>query len=209
VAETEKKKKVGCGNHSPMEESGSQKNEESKHLTILSSMCSLISVARFKDIVRGIGQQTARKCEELVKDMEELNKLRPSWQRYRELSAQAESKERSVKIGYALMLNAPTQAKADVCAYTKSIDQAFGAFSDADLTLSETDIDLLKMSLWRVIREVVRQVVEIRVFELEEYLNTFGLKASRPAIESALATHPKEFKITKRGREKFVSLKGA
>jgi hypothetical protein len=165
-------------------------------------------VARFKDIALGISQQTIRKCKELAKDREELNSLRPAYQRYRELSADAESKERIVKIGFALMLRTPKDASREA-AYVSAQDRAFQMFSDAELSVSEADIDVSAISLWRIIREIVRQAVEMRVFELEDYLEAFGVSTSRAAIESALATHPKEFKITKRGREKYVSLKGA
>jgi hypothetical protein len=167
-------------------------------------------MARFKDIVSGLGQQTSRKSEELARDLEELNSLRASWQRYHELSKQVESKERTIKIGCALLLNAPMKVnlKGDAfkCSnneYHQEVEQEANS-----LAIDLTDLDLSKFSLWRVIREVVRQTAEVRVYELEAHLKQFRLKkATRPAIESALATHPKEFRITKRGREKFVSLK--
>ncbi len=173
------------------------------------SLYSVSIVARFKDIVRGISQQTARKCAELTRDIEELNSLRDGYQRYRELFKEVESKERSVKIGYALMLNAPAKDNPKGDAYAVAQDRECGMQEAVGLVIDEAEMDLSKVSLWRVIREIVRQTVEIRVFELESHLKSFGLKASRPAIESALTTHPKEFKLTKRRREKFVSLKGA
>jgi hypothetical protein len=163
-------------------------------------------VSRFKDIALGICQQTSRKCEELEKDRKEMNNLRSAYQRYRELSAAVESKERRIKIGFALLLNAPN-GKGNPYAAAK--DRVLELFSEAELPLDVSDIELSEISLWRIIREVVRQAVEIRVFELEEHLKTFGVKASRPAIESAIATHLKEFKVTRRGREKYISLKGA
>ena len=138
-----------------------------------------------------------------MKDVEELNRLRDGYQRYRELSAQMEAKERSVKIGLALLCHAPTD-ETHVTA-----DRIAELRDSAGIALEAHDLDPSSFSLWRVIREVVRQTTEIRIFELEEHLRCFGMKVSRPAIESALTTHAKEFKIVKRGREKFVSLKGA
>src|SRR5271157_1496648 len=75
-------------------------------------------VARFKDIVLGITQQTSRKCEEMSKEMEELNQLRDAYQRYRELSGQMEAKERSLKIGFALLFNAPLKNSTIGNSYT-------------------------------------------------------------------------------------------
>jgi hypothetical protein len=54
---------------------------------------------------------------------------------------------------------------------------------------------------------VVEQVEEIQVVELQDALEHFGQKASRQAIESALASHREIFETKTRGREKFVSLK--
>jgi hypothetical protein len=178
-------------------------------LTNLMSHYIVLGMARFKDIVSGITDQTSRKSMELARDLEELNSLRASWQRYNELSKQVESKERIVKIGFALLLNAPMKVNPLADAYTSNREQIKEVEREANnLALDVGDLDLSNFSLWRVIREVVRQTAEIRVFELEAHLKGFGLKkATRPAIESALITHPKEFKITKRGREKFVSLK--
>lgn len=162
-------------------------------------------MARFKDIVSGLSEQTSRKSTELARDLEEMNTLRASWQRYHELSKQVESKERAVKIGYALLFNAPLKVNPKGDAYSGP-DREFER--DAELlAIDPIDLDLADFPLWRIIREIVRQTAEIRVFELEAHLKGFGLAATRPAIESALDTHPKEFRVTKRGREKFVSLK--
>jgi hypothetical protein len=192
------------------EENNEQQYDHRFTLTSLMSRYIVMGMARFKDIVSGITQQTSRKSLELAKDLEELNSLRASWQRYSELSKQIESKERTVKIGFALLFNAPMKANPRADAYSSSNREYLGEMQQEanDLAIGVTDLDLSSFSLWRVIREVVRQTAEIRVFELEAHLKSFGLKkATRPAIESAFITHPKEFKLTKRGREKFVSLR--
>jgi hypothetical protein len=181
------------------------KNDYRVLLTNLVSMYIVMGMARLKDIVSGLAEQTARKSTEWTRDLEEMNTLRASWQRYRELSKQVESKERAVKIGYALLFNAPTKVNLKGDAYSTP-DREFERSAE-HLALNTDDLDLGDFPLWRIIREIVRQTMEIRVFELEEHLKAFGLTASRPAIESALDTHPKEFRVTKRGREKFVSLK--
>lgn len=179
-----------------------ERNYDKKLLTLLSSICTMESMARFKDIVSGLRQQTDRKCAELEKDAEELARHRESYQRYREISAQMETKERSVKVGFALLYQTP-EGDAYVTKHLERLQETTGIALEAD------DLDPNEVSLWRVIREVLRQNPEIRLFELENHLKNFGVKTTRPAIDSALATHPKEFKTVKRGREKYVSLKGA
>lgn len=166
-------------------------------------------MTRLQDIVSGLTQQTLRKSAELAADYDELNKLRACWQRFLELSSQVESKERTVKIGRALLGNAPVKIDSSGEAYVDPEHMREIRKEIEKLAIDSVDLDLCKVSLWRVIREIVRQTPKIRVYELEEHLKSFGIKkASRPAIESALDTHPKDFKLTRRGRETFVSLRG-
>ena len=157
-----------------------------------------VDVARFKDIARSLSRQASRQSDELTKDSEELERLREGYQRFRETLARIGPKEDSYKVAMALLFNIPVK-----------IDDPEGDESGLLFSLDSDDLELSKYPLWKIIREVVRQVTEIRVFELEDHLKKFGIGMSRSAIESALATHPKEFKITRRGREKYVSLKGA
>jgi hypothetical protein len=165
-------------------------------------------VARLKDIVSGLTQQTLRQSAELTRDFEELNELRASWQRYRALSAHIESKEHAVKIGFALLVSLTARVNPGGDAYAELQPTLEVRKKVRELALDAADFDLSKVSLWRVIREIVGQIGKIRVYELEAHLKSFGLKkVSRPAIESALNTHPKEFKLTRHRREKFVSLK--
>ena len=111
-----------------------------------------------------------------------------------------------MKIGYALLFSAPLRVNANVDAYAGP-DQDFSQNSE-DLAIDPSELELSRFSLWRVVREIVRQTAGIRAYELEAHLKQFGLKkATRPAIGSALLTHSTEFRITKRGREKYVSLK--
>ena len=187
-----------------------QKNDYRFMLTNLLSRFTVDDVARFKDIVAGVAQQTARKREEMTRDLEELNNLRAAYQRYRELDAQMGEKERRLKIGFALLFNVPVKVNPEADAYVPAPEEIDMQYEQVGIAMNwPADLNLSEFPLWQVIREIVRQVPEMRVYELEAHLGTFGLKVTRPAIESALATHPKEFKVTKRGREKFVSLKGA
>jgi hypothetical protein len=68
-------------------------------------------------------------------------------------------------------------------------------------------LDVSRFALWKVIREIARQTSGIRIVELERALKAFGIESSRQAIESAIATHKKEFRITRQGREKYVALR--
>ncbi|MGD0514509.1 MAG: hypothetical protein ABSA29_14525, partial [Terriglobales bacterium] len=71
----------------------------------------------------------------------------------------------------------------------------------------ETPADIRnEVPLWKMIREIVRQVEEIRIVELENVMSSLKIKASRQALESAIDAHKRTFKIRRSGREKFVAL---
>ena len=61
--------------------------------------------------------------------------------------------------------------------------------------------------LWETMRTILEQAGELQVIDLQDALLHFGKKASRQAIESALASHKETFETKTRSREKFVSLK--
>ena len=63
--------------------------------------------------------------------------------------------------------------------------------------------------LWKLMREILRQVPEMQVVDLEHMLHVIGVKTNRPSVDSALETHKETFTVRKRGRDKFISLKGA
>jgi hypothetical protein len=182
-------------------------NEYRLLLTSVQSLYSVFDVARLKDIVRGLSEQTTKQHEALVGANDELSKLRSAVQRFRELEKSVRVGEDSLRIGLALLLNGiRLKLNLDGDAYATKVninelqDQA-GFFVDPQA------LDLSKFPLWKVMREILKQTAEIRVYELESHLKSFGAKASRSAIESALITHKSQFRTTPRGREKFVSLK--
>jgi hypothetical protein len=86
-------------------------------------------------------------------------------------------------------------------------DDEFDERDCVPIPVSAERIDLSQYPLWKIIREIVRHSGEIRVVKLENALKDFSIKTRRQSIESALAVHKREFRITRRGREKFVALK--
>ena len=65
-----------------------------------------------------------------------------------------------------------------------------------------------RVPLWEVLSAIIGETHEIQVIELEHIVRYLGFSTTRSAIESALKTHPKAFRIRMSGRNKFVSLKG-
>jgi hypothetical protein len=63
------------------------------------------------------------------------------------------------------------------------------------------------LPLWEAMKEYLSFVSEARVGEMEDFFLHFGYsEGNRQAIESALKRHPKEFRIRRRKREKYISL---
>ncbi len=175
-------------------------------LTHVQSMCSVLDMARLKDIVAGLGTYTAKTHDELVKAHDERARLQGAAQRLRDLEEMVRAKDESFRIGISLLLGIPQKVNLKGDAYAAT-NRDYEDFAEAGIIPDAEELAVSNFPLWKVIREILRQTSEIRVYELEEHLRSFEVKASRSAIESALLTHKKQFRIIKRGREKFVALK--
>ena len=109
--------------------------------------------------------------------------------------------------------------------YTKQIDQLKGVLGPAFYEAMRTDkTDAIgnvseisptwkeireSMPLWVALRVYLSAAGEARVGEAEEFLNFLKFpNVRRQSIESALSRHKNVFRVRKRGREKFISLKG-
>jgi len=157
-------------------------------------------VAKFRDLVAGLSRQVARDNADLDAIRTEQDQLREAHFRFLELSERAQPKQERLEIAVGLLLNMPIKDNPDASA------NLWEHGVSASLPVDVSRLDVAKFALWKVIREIVRQTSEIRMIELENALNSFGTKASRSAIDSALNVHKDEFHVSWRGREKYVSL---
>jgi len=182
--------------------------ECTNNLTDVQSECNLVlGMAKLKDLIAGLAQQTMRKSQEADALRREMQSLLEARQRYDDAAAKLAPVTESAKIGLALLLDGLVASDdSEGNAYASGFRRDAQAYQTAiDVDLDEIRLD--QFPLWKIIREVLRQVPEMRVYELESHLKRFGVKAERSAIESALKTHRKQFKIAPRGREKFVAWK--
>lgn len=150
------------------------------------------------DIVEGLREQYRTDARMIQEINAKLNELRPKFQQYNDLSAQLTSLEDRARINF-LMLSPFTDWQND---NIEPPPEVLGLALQGD-----AEVEKKKISLWRVIREITRQSVKIRIVQLQKVLTAIGYKVSRQAIESALATHKKTFRVSRNGRETFVSLK--
>ena len=170
-------------------------NDSTNNLTHVESSCSVSAVIRFADIEKRLDQQYNEDVKQLRKNYSEQNKLRPAVIRFRDLEREAASRERRMKRIVMLMGD---EKYSDTIESLRQGDDV-----SKEITVNTDD----KLHLWRAMQAIVEQAGEIQVVDLQDTLEYFKIKASRQAIESALASHKERFETKVRGREKFVSLK--
>ena len=168
--------------------------ESTNNLTRVESMCSISGVIRFADIKERLEQQYAADYEHLEKNYEEQNKLLPQVRKFNDLEREAKiRRERAARIIAVLGEQKFNDRDDDL---KRSRSSAKGIYFDTE-----------GIPLWGLMAAIVEQVPEIQVVDLQAALEYFDRKASRQAVESALASHKETFETKTRNREKFVSLK--
>ncbi len=173
------------------------KTDAKNNLTLLVSSLYYRGVARFPDIIDGLGKQAVADAKEIRKTGVELKELRSAYQRYRDLTAYLDSRAERIRIVLSLLADQKDW----------SIGEAFTFQDGLGVSLEIPEEMRKEMPLWKMIREVVRQVEELRIVELEDVMKALKVKTSRQAIEAAIDAHKRTFQIRRSGREKFVALK--
>lgn len=155
---------------------------------------------RLKDITSGLVQQADTDTDAMCAMLDELNDLRPKYQRYRELSEQLKAREERAQI-VAGMLSSAVKEESDA----KTFIRVLNKLEKAGLRdVADSD----EVPLWKLIREILRQVPEMQIVDVESILRSLEIKTTRQTVDSALATHSGVFSVRKKGRQKFISLKG-
>ena len=150
---------------------------------------------RFADIEKRLDQQFDEDVRQLRKNYSEQNKLRPAVLRFNDLEREAKAREeRMMRVLMVLGEEKFEDTRRDLLR---------GKDVSKEITTNTED----KLPLWLAMRAIVEQVTELQVVDLQDALQHFKIKASRQAIESALASHKETFETKSRGRDKFVSLR--
>ena len=149
---------------------------------------------RFADIKERLAQQYDADYDYLEKNFAEQNKLLSQVRRFHDLEREAKvRRERAARI-IAVLGEQKFSDRDDDLKRKRSSEK--GIYFDSE-----------DIPLWGLMAAIVEQVPEIQVIDLQAALEYFGRKASRQAMESALASHKETFETKTRNREKFVSLK--
>ncbi|MGA8152207.1 MAG: hypothetical protein WB952_14740 [Terriglobales bacterium] len=175
--------------------------DASNSLDNVAVVCFNSLVARAHDVLNRIQGALAVDAARMKEIAAEMAKHADAYYRYQALQRQSAEHEKSAHGLMALL-----GPKAFVAVMTN--DQTDSIGEEVDVTPSPT---MLRASatLWEHVQNYLRFVPESQVNEIVEFLGWVGIETSRQAVESAIKTHGKVFQVKKRGRERFVSLRGA
>jgi hypothetical protein len=151
------------------------------------------------DAQRAIKQRLLAACGRVRELRTEQKTLASAYERYNILQKELKQQEKRIDrlaglIGPNLFFAAEIEDNSNVI---------------QDTVETHTSILQLRneLSLWEAMVEYLSYAEEARIQDIQTFLESFGIVASREAIESALKRHPETFKTKKRGGTKLVSLK--
>ena len=151
------------------------------------------------DAQRAIKQRLLAACGRVRELRTEQKTLASAYERYNILQKELKQQEKRIDrlaglIGPNLFFAAEIEDNSNVI---------------QDTVETHTSILQLRneLSLWEAMVEYLSYAEEARIQDIQTFLESFGIVASREAIESALKRHPETFKTKKRGVTKLVSLK--
>jgi hypothetical protein len=175
--------------------------EASISLDSVAELCFNPFVARAHDVLSRIQGALTVDAARMKEIAVEMAKHADAYYRYQALQRESAEHEKSA---HGLMALLGPKAFVAVMAGDKTENIGY----EVDMTPSPA---MLREStpLWEHVRSYLRFVSESQVGEIVEFLEWVGIETSRQAVESAIKTHGKVFQVKKRGRERFVSLKGA
>jgi hypothetical protein len=146
------------------------------------------------EVFEKLKRRMIRDAKLIEESRKELEALREVIDRAADLEEQADYA--SNRIRRTVLMIGHKQAKALLAQSSVGSE-----FLDAKITGGD------KVSLWAFMQEYLQVVKEARVGEIVAFLQAVGIDyAKRQTIEAVIRRKPKEFKVTKRNGQKFVSL---
>ena len=179
-----------------------QTKTNSKSINLADTMLSMLYclvMPFLTDAQRAIKQRLQTACERVQELRAEREKLAAAYERYMLLQKELTQQEKRIHrlaglIGPNLFLAAELKDNSGLI---------------IDTVETHTTIDRLReeLSLWEAMVEYLAYAEEARIQDVQAFLESFKITASREAIESALKRHPETFQSKKRGGTKLISLK--
>lgn len=159
-----------------------------------------IHVPSIVDVQEMMRQRLEHECVSIQSLRDEMAKLASAYNRYVDLKGEIDSRSKRIQRLMAALGVEYLEAKL----------QSAAAYV-AEETNLQGDPDELRANfpLWRAIKEYLLAVAgEAKVGDIQHFLEAVNFeKCGRQAIESALRSHDGTFRVVKRGRDKYISLK--
>jgi hypothetical protein len=171
-------------------------NTEATH--VLDNVASKVhykNVPSTADVQNMMLQRLEHECASMQSARKELSELASAYHRYVDLKTQID--ERSKRIQRIIGILG-----------TDSIENLGSAEVRSETNLQgEPEWLREELSLWRAIKEYLAIAGEAKVGDMQMFFSAMNYEISRQAVESALRSHESTFRVSRRGREKYVSLK--
>jgi predicted S18 family serine protease len=142
-------------------------------------------VARLTDVTNAIKHRLEYEQSRLADVTAEMENLAAAYNRFRDLKEESEKQQESIK-RLSLVFD---MLKVKNPAPNAPMAAAYG------------------YSLWEIMETYLQFAEKTKVGEILEFLQWIKFTTTRQAVESAITTHPRVFRTTKDGWEKYVSLK--
>ncbi len=148
------------------------------------------------DVERMMHQRLEHECASMQSIRKELAELAAAYNRYVDLKTEVDSRGKRIKRLMAIL-------------GPDSIEGLGTEEVQSELSLQGEPVSLREeLSLWRAIEEYLIIAGETKVGDVQAFFGAMNYEVvSRQAIESALRSHANKFRVVKRGREKYISLK--
>lgn len=147
------------------------------------------------DVERMMHQRLEHECTSIQSIRKELERLASAYNQYVDLKTQVDDRSKRIRRLMGVL----------------GVDSVDGLGSEevrSELDLQGAPDDLREeLPLWRAIEEYLIIAGETKVGDVQDFLSAMAYEVTRQAIESALRSHSHTFRVVKRGRDKYISLK--
>ena len=147
------------------------------------------------DVERMMHQRLQHECVSMQSVRKEISELASAYNRYVDLKAEVDSRSERIQRLMAILGADSIQAMAN------------DGVKDETNLQGEPDWLREELPLWRAIMEYLIIAGQSKVGEVQAFFSAMNYEVSRQAIESALRSHENTFRVVRKGREKYISLK--
>jgi hypothetical protein len=148
------------------------------------------------DVERMMHQRLKHECVSLKSTRDEIEQLADSYNRYVDLKSEADNRGDRIRRFMAILGPDSLDGLG-----TDDVQEEIERQGEPEALREE-------LPLWRAIEEYLIIVAgEAKVGDVQDFFSAMTYQVTRQAIESALRSHSDTFRVVKRGRDKYISLK--